>query len=206
MAKIDLSVIVPVYNLEEWIKPLLDSLKIQKIEDYTVEYIFVDNNCTDNTVNIIKDSGIECQILRCEIQGCGAARNVGFEASIGEYIWFLDGDDWLATDTAIKDALDKIKGDHVDMILVGHENEYKEFKYFSMVWQYVFRREFIAEFRFPDIQPSEDDAYMDMVLAKCGLNRRTYVHLPKIDRPLYHHMDRRPGSNMYRFLVLGEKI
>ena len=53
----DLSVIVPVYNLERYIIPLLISLKGQDLGEYQVEYIFVLNNCTDRSKEVIEKSG-----------------------------------------------------------------------------------------------------------------------------------------------------
>ena len=52
--EIDLSIIVPVYNLEEWITPMLDSLKAQDMGDYSIEIIFILNNCTDDTEGVIR--------------------------------------------------------------------------------------------------------------------------------------------------------
>ena len=45
----DLSVIIPVYNLERFLAPMLDTLKAQKLGNYQVEIIFVLNNCTDHS-------------------------------------------------------------------------------------------------------------------------------------------------------------
>ena len=94
----DLSVIVPVYNLEEYIGQLLTSLKAQVLDDVQVEYIFVLNNCTDDSEGVIRRSGLEgIKIINCEEQGCGPARNAGFDISRGEFVWYMDGDDWPST-------------------------------------------------------------------------------------------------------------
>ena len=202
----DISVIVPVYNLEKWITPLLESLKSQDLGDYKAEYIFVINCCTDKSDEVIRESGLECKIAYCCIQGCGEARNTGFEIAKGKYIWFMDGDDWLLSDTAIKDVLDKAYRDDLDILRVSWESNRFNYPYFSMVWQYVFKRSYIEEFRFPNIQPCEDDAYMDMVLAKKHLNRDTYFAIPVIYTPLYFYNYLREGSNMYRHHILGERV
>ena len=204
--KTDLSVIVPVYNLERYIMPLLRTLLTQNVGDYIVEYIFVLNNCTDDSRGMIEASGLNCTIIECPEQGCGLARNAGFEIATGKYIWFMDGDDFLMSDTAIRDALDKVYADDLDILLIPFNSNLFQMLYFSMVWQYVFRRDFIAEFKFPAIQPCEDDVYMEQVLAKAGLDRNTYLLLPRIDRPLYFYNYMREGSNMYRVTVLHESI
>ena len=200
-----LSVIIPVYNLERWITPMLDSLKAQQLGDYKVEYIFVINCCTDNSEDVIRKSGLECKIAYCMIQGCGAARNVGFEIATGRYIWYLDGDDWLLSDTAIKQVIEKMDREDLNILRVSWESDRFNYAYFSMVWQYVFRKTYIDEFRFVNIQPCEDDEYMERVLKKARLNRDTYFAIPVIYTPLYFYQYLREGSNMYRHHILGER-
>ena len=206
MAEVDLSVIVPVYNLERFIQPLLDSLKSQQLGDYKVEYIFVFNNCTDRSEEIVRESGLPCKILYCtEHQSCGSARNVGFEVAKGEYIWFMDGDDWLMDDRAIAIVLDKVIANDYPIYRVQYESDNFHMLWFAMVWQYVFNKTYIDEFRFPDIQPCEDDMFMDMVFAKYGCSRDNYLRIPCTSSPYYFYRYGREGSNMWR-VHRGEKI
>ena len=205
LCECDLTVIVPVYNLEEYITPMLESLKSQRVDGYTWEIIFVNNNCTDRTEDVIRASGLECRILSCDIQGCGPARNTGIEAANGKYIWFLDGDDWLLSDTAVQDVLTRAKAEDLDILYIPFRSDTYLYQYFSMVCQYLLRREYVREFRFPAIQPAEDDAYMAAVLSKAGYDRYTYVYLPRMSEPLYYYNYGRPGSNMMRYYA-GERI
>jgi len=193
----DLSVIVPVYNLERYISPLLDSLKKQDLKGYAVEYIFVMNNCTDKSEDVIRNSGLRCKIIYCEKQGCGCARNAGFEIAKGRYIWFLDGDDWLLSDTAISDVLDRAYAQDLDILFIPLTSNGFKVKYFSMVPQYLLKKQFVEEFRFPAIMPSEDDAYMLEVLKKVGKDRHSYLTLPSMEKPLYFYNYPREGSVMY---------
>lgn len=206
--KIDLSVIVPVYNLENYITPLLNSLKSQKTDPYNVEFIFVLNNCTDKSEEVIRESGAELNpiILTCDLQGCGNARNVGLEHAQGDYVWFMDGDDWLLDDYAIENALSKCFGKGYDIIRVPFDSNGFDYNYFSMVWQYVMRRNFISEFRFSHIQPCEDDEYMLKVLHKAGYSPATYLKMPHLLNIYYFYNYLREGSNMYRVRILGEDI
>ena len=204
--KTDLSIIIPVYNLERFIQPMLDSLLEQDLGDYKVEIIFVLNNCTDNSEGVIRSSGLDCKIISCEEQGCGPARNAALDIAEGEYIWMMDGDDWLLSDTAVANALEAARRYDLDILRIPFETNNYWGQYFSMVWQYLLRRDFVKEFRFPSIQPAEDDAYMNMVLRKAGLDRNTYLRLPYIDKKLYFYNFLREGSNMYRSLVLHEAI
>lgn len=201
----DISIIIPVYNLERWIQPMLDSLKAQDLGPYTAEIFFVNNNSTDGTEQRIRESGLPCEIITCTEQGCGPARNAGLDRARGEYIWFMDGDDWLTEPTAVREALDKARRDGLDILRIPYRTEKFWGQYFSMVWQYLFRRDFIEGFRFPSIQPAEDDAFTEQVLRKAGHGRHDYMALPSIDRPLYFYNFDREGSNMYRH-NRGEKI
>lgn len=204
--KIDLSVIVPVYNLENYLEPLLISLKGQHFYNYKVEYIFVLNNCTDRSEEVIKESGLECTIASCEKQGCGNARNTGFEIAKGEYIWFMDGDDWLLDSQVIATALDKAYAEDLNILRIPFDSEEFNYNYFSMVWQYLLKKEFVKEFRFSHIQPCEDDEYMVKVLNKAGYSPRTYLTMPHLNMIGYYYNYLREGSNMYRVKMLGEDI
>lgn len=199
----DLSIIIPVYNLERFITPMLESLKGQKTS-YNVETIIVLNNCTDNTEQVIRDSGIDCTIIQCTQQGCGCARNAGLDIATGKYIWFLDGDDWLLSDTAVKEVLDRAQGKH-NIIYIPFESDTYQWQYFSMVCQYLLKREFIGDIRFPNYQPAEDDAFMKEVLNKAGYTIWNYLRLPRVDNALVYYNYGRPGSNMMRYYA-GEKI
>lgn len=203
--KTDLTIIIPVYNLEDHIQPMLTSLKHQDLNGYKVEVIFVLNNCTDDSEQIIRANMPEARILYCSIQGCGSARNVGMDAASGEFIWFMDGDDWLLSDTAIRDVLDKAHEEYINILWIPFASDNYKYQYFSMVWQYLFRRRFIDEFRFPDIQPAEDDQFTAWVLRKAGRNQGNYMWLPRMEKPQYFYNYMREGSNMFRY-NRGEKI
>ena len=198
----DLSIIIPVYNLERFLGPMLESLKSQR-HDYKVETIFVLNNCTDDSEGVIRRSGLDCEIMSCTTQGCGPARNTGLEAAKGERIWFMDGDDWLLSDTAIQDAMDAAQG--LDILRIPFQSNSFRWQYFSMVWQYVIKTDLIGGTRFPRFQPAEDDAFMDEILAKVGRSRLTHMSLPCLMEPLYFYNYLREGSNMYRHFH-GEAI
>lgn len=201
----DITIIIPVYNLERFIQPMLESLKSQDLGPYTAQIIFVLNNCTDGSENEIRKSGLNCEIINCTEQGCGPARNAGFERAAGRYIWFMDGDDWLTENTAVQEALDRATAEDADIIRIPFETNTFWGQYFSMVWQYLFKRAFIEDLRFPSIQPAEDDAFMHQALRKVGRNRHDYMQLPSVRRPLYFYNYGREGSNMWR-VNHGESI
>ncbi|EOS74274.1 hypothetical protein C819_03027 [Lachnospiraceae bacterium 10-1] len=91
-----LSVIVPVYNVEEYLKQCVDSILQQDYE--LVELILVDDGSTDQSGNIC-DEYARCdsrvKVIHQENQGHTAARQNGFHRSCGEYVIFIDSDDWI---------------------------------------------------------------------------------------------------------------
>lgn len=90
-----LSVIIPVYNVEEYLKKCLDSFVNQTEKD--IEIICVDDGSTDNSLNILKEYENKYQNLHIycqENQGGGVARNTGLKHANGEYVYFFDSDDW----------------------------------------------------------------------------------------------------------------
>ena len=92
-----ISVILPVFNCEKYIKKSVKSVLNQTFADF--ELIIVNDGSTDNTQNIINSfSDSRIKIITQENQGPGAARNIAFEMAEGDYIMYLDSDDWLSPD------------------------------------------------------------------------------------------------------------
>ena len=96
---IKVSIIVPVYNVEKYLRRCLDSLINQTLRD--IEIITIDDGSTDSCLSILReyeklDSRIK--ILTQENAKQGAARNRGLEIATGEFITFVDSDDWLELD------------------------------------------------------------------------------------------------------------
>ena len=94
---IKVSVIIPVYNVEPYLKEALDSVINQTLRE--IEIICIDDCSTDNSYNILeeyakKDNRIII-IKNEENLGVGISRNKGIRLSKGEYIGFVDGDDYI---------------------------------------------------------------------------------------------------------------
>lgn len=110
---------MPVYNTENYLKEALDSLLKQT--NPNIEIICVDDGSTDASVSILEDyieKDPRVQILRQNHQGAGAARNLGMESAQGEYLLFLDADDFFA-DTLAEEIARKGKRTNADVILFG---------------------------------------------------------------------------------------
>ncbi|HSD39903.1 MAG TPA: glycosyltransferase [Rhodocyclaceae bacterium] len=92
-----LSFVIPCYNVESHVAKCLDSILIQPFHDY--EVIVVDDGSTDGTGRILEEYArldTRFRILKKENGGQGSARNLGVKNARGEYIWFVDSDDWIA--------------------------------------------------------------------------------------------------------------
>lgn len=95
----DVSIIIPIYNVEKYIERCVKSLMMQDYEN--IEIILVNDGSLDDSTNIInklskEDSRIK--ILYQENSGVSAARNYGLRVALGDYIMFVDGDDWVDSD------------------------------------------------------------------------------------------------------------
>lgn len=99
MNNIKVSVIVPVFNASEYIGRTLDSIINQDFSNY--EIIIIDDGSTDNSLDIINetlnDCGIPHQIIHKENSGVSVARNEGIKASNGDYLVFIDADDYVTS-------------------------------------------------------------------------------------------------------------
>ncbi|MDX4038443.1 glycosyltransferase [Aliarcobacter skirrowii] len=93
---IDISVIIPVYNTEIYLKKCLLSVLNQSFRN--IEVIIINDGSTDNSLKIINDfmnSDFRVKLINQENQGLGAARNTGIKEAKGEYIIFVDSDDYI---------------------------------------------------------------------------------------------------------------
>jgi glycosyltransferase EpsH len=94
------SIVVPVYNVKDYIHRCIDSLIHQTLKD--IEIILIDDGSTDNSRNIIDEYASKDKRIRTfhiENAGVSNARNIGISESLGEYIMFLDSDDWIDFET-----------------------------------------------------------------------------------------------------------
>lgn len=95
-----ISIIIPVYNVEKFVFKCLNSVLKQEPNKFEkVEIIVVNDGSTDDSLTIveeIKKEHNEIIIISQENQGLSAARNAGLSIATGDYIWFIDSDDWIA--------------------------------------------------------------------------------------------------------------
>lgn len=125
MSNPKVSVILPVYNVENYLKQCMDSIVAQTLSD--IEIICVDDGSTDASLAILKEyekKDDRVKVLCQENAGAGAARNKGLAIATGEYLSFLDSDDFFSLDMLEKTYC-QAKEEDADVI-VFRSDQYRE--------------------------------------------------------------------------------
>lgn len=120
------SIIIPIYNAEKYLKRCLDSVINQTYKN--IEIICINDGSKDNSLNILKEYAKKDRriiIIDNENKGVSSARNEGIKKSTGEYITFVDSDDWLEVD-AVEILYNTILEKNVDVV---RSNYYRNFEY-----------------------------------------------------------------------------
>ena len=118
------SIIVPVYNVERYLRQCLDSLVNQTYQN--IEIICVDDGSTDASSEILTEYALrssKVRVIRQENSGLSAARNVGFSFAMGEYVMYVDSDDWIDVRTCEK-AVFKAKEHAADLVMWPYIREF----------------------------------------------------------------------------------
>ncbi|MSR91206.1 glycosyltransferase family 2 protein [Inconstantimicrobium porci] len=121
-----LSIIIPVYNVEKYLRQCIESVVKQNLYNY--EIILVNDGSTDNSLNICKeyaDKYTEIKIIDQKNKGLGAARNAGIKKASGKYIGFLDSDDYIKQDMFSK-MLNKAEEDNLDLVICAVEMYFED--------------------------------------------------------------------------------
>lgn len=181
-----ISVIVPVYNVEKYLSQCIESVQNQTFKDW--ELILVDDGSPDNCGKICdeyanKDNRI--RVIHKENGGLSSARNAGLDAATGEYITYLDSDDYIAVDMLEK-MLDIAIKTNADMVKCGFNefniNSVKRTVNFSkqeilendvngcsllhlyfqnvlyiVAWNAIYKRDLAVKVRFPEGLINEDN-------------------------------------------------
>ena len=131
-----ISVIIPVYNVEKYLKTCIDSVLTQDFKDY--EIILVNDGSTDNSPIICDEYAekYDCvSVIHQKNKGLGGARNTGIDAARGEYLLFLDSDDFILPE-AFSYLTNIMAGNNPDIVCFGRKNvlENGETDSFCYVW------------------------------------------------------------------------
>lgn len=139
-AEIRVSVIVPVYNREQTLSRLIQSFQSQSMPKEKFEIIFVDDNSSDNSIDIIHklSKGLNYSVLKSPIQSGNASqpRNIGLMAARGIYTFFVDSDDYIDNDCLLTSYNTAIHN-HSDIVYVKCESTNKGRSLKSRLWSGV---------------------------------------------------------------------
>lgn len=174
-----ISVIVPVYNMERFLEKCLDSIIGQSFTDF--ELIIVDDGSTDGSRSIIEKYTGKYPFIRSfyqENSGQGAARNLGIENSTGKYLSFVDSDDYIRRDM-LRDMYEKAESENADLVVCdmldvfsdGTPDLYHDCVNYDNVLKIagsscnkLFRRTAVGDIRFPGGRWYEDFYFSACVL------------------------------------------
>ena len=190
-----ISIIVPVYNVEKYIDKCLKSLTQQTLQD--IEIIIVNDGSLDKSVEIIekyvKENSTKIKYYEKENGGLSSARNYGLEYATGEYIAFLDSDDYVETNM-YEEMYNLAKKENADMVecdfiweweygkkIFDKRREYKTKEEMMkkprvVAWNKIYKREIINKYkiRFPEGLIYEDMEFFYKLLPH--LNKISYIN------------------------------
>ena len=117
------SIIVPVYNVEEYIDDCLKSIKNQSFKDY--EVIVVNDGTKDNSIKLIKENFTDdrIKIFNKKNGGAASAKNYGIKKAKGEFIFFVDADDFI--EECLLEMYNKALKEKSDLVICDY------YKYFE---------------------------------------------------------------------------
>lgn len=197
------SVIVTVYNTEKYIEQCINSLINQTYK--SIEIILIDGGSTDNTPEICRkyeNKYKNIRLIRKENEGVSAARNRGVAEATGDYIFFVDGDDWIENNTieALVWLEEENEADISFIIKEGHTystgevliDDGKKMLLHILnvsaveIWGKLFKKQLFDDIRFPEGKLHEDLYIMPTVFLKC--KKVVAYH-----KGLYHYRIREDG-------------
>ncbi len=116
-----LSFVIPVHGVQGYLRECLDSILGQSFTDF--ELIAVDDASTDHCGQILdsygeRDARIRVMHLESNV-GLGEARNIGLAEAVGEYVWFVDSDDWIAPG-CLRAIAARLRAEQPDVLLLNH--------------------------------------------------------------------------------------
>lgn len=186
----EISVIVPVYNVEKYVERCLKSIFSQTFKNF--ECIIVDDCSLDNSIKNVKkiiDGEPRAKIYhRMANQGLGPARNYGMELCCGKYVCFIDSDDWIEKDylQRLYDAIEQHAADVVQMGYKSYGKEAKEYVYtketykipnnlrerlfqtwiLTAAWGKIYKKEYLLKYHimFPTVTHSEDVLFIFLIM------------------------------------------
>lgn len=182
-----ISVIIPARDLEGRIAQCLDSVAAQDFSKEEYEVLIVLDSCTDNTNLVVSawktaHADVDVKIFYAQCGTPGGARNVGLDNASGEYILFVDGDDYLCNASAMSLLYSAVQG-HNAVRVTDHERSGTHTKFTERLtlWLHFFSRALIGGERMTNLLINEDYEFVRRIRAKAGYDETT------LDVPLYYY-------------------
>ena len=204
------SVIVPVYNVEKYIKRCIESILVQTYTDF--ELLLIDDGTTDMSSQYCKEYASKDPRIKYVYKNNGGlsdARNTGLDLASGDYICFVDGDDYIESDL-LEIAIQQIQNSDSDMCVFGWYIEYNGQKkvgnyrlsdsrinandaqkillspegFQSFAWNKIYKAELWEDIRYPIGKYYEDIYTTYKIIDKCE-------RIKLINKPLYIYIQRK---------------
>ncbi|MDD7143892.1 MAG: glycosyltransferase family 2 protein [bacterium] len=204
------SIIMPIYNAEKYLREAIESVLNQTYEDF--ELLLINDKSTDKSKDICseymqRDGRIVLLENNSDRHGPGATRNIGLDYATGDYIYFMDADDWVEK-TLLQCAVNRMLETDANIVLFGvmyHRNDGVYFDQYywkgknlltkdeikdhflnfweenrKSLWLHLFRQDTVKTIRFENIISGEDVSYILDALSKAE-------KIAYIAKPLYHY-------------------
>ena len=162
------SVIIPAYNSEKYIRKGLDSIRAQTFTDY--ELIVVCDSCEDNTQKVAEEYGARTCAVNYHLDGL--TRNHGMDMATGEWLLFMDDDDWFLHEYVFQQIADMAGKHDEDALIFAFVSGLGSYC-FSMpdnvhvpVWCKCWRADFVKDVRFSNRKLWSDCDFQNKVFSK----------------------------------------
>ena len=219
-----ISIIIPVYNGEKYLRPCIDSILHQTYQHW--ELLLIDDGSPDSSGAICDEYANDPRIsvVHKENGGQASARNQGVAMAKGEYISFVDCDDWLETDMYER-MVQTMHSQQAEIIICGYIEEYKsrqkkvhadgEMKVYeasealklvlrgkigSYLWSMLFRREVVQELM-PDLNPYEDHATIFKWISharRVVVLHQAFYHYRQLGSSSLHSYNPKKGNHFFQ--------
>ncbi len=185
------SIIVPLHNSAEFCQKCLDSVRDQTFKDY--ELIIVCDKCTDNTEQVARE--YSDRVLVTEYGNDGMARNAALDQATGEWVLFLDDDDWWLHEYVLEQINEKLReAGNIDLLCFSFifkgwcyaKPHHPSGGLWIAIWCKAWRRAAIGNTRFDNVYPADVTFHKKMMAKPL---RKAYW-----DMPMYYYNYMRKGS------------
>lgn len=189
------SIVIPAHDMEPWINKTLDSVVSQSFKDF--EVLIACDKCTDRTPEIVREYGFEPIV--CDHGRAGLARNEGLDRAQGEYVLFLDADDWFLHTEVLAMLNTVLTVSSSDILSFGFiygvngyvATKWNNGKWWPNVWNKAWKRSAIGQTRFGSMKYADDADFCLQMWSKPDLTFSDW------DTPMVYYLYPREGSLMF---------